>query len=120
MKRLLTLILLWCGVNTAGEILIKFGSKNLIDPHSPYEIWLLILQVIQNPLIMFGVIISACDLLLWIYILKSGDLGVVVPLTSLNYIFALAVGCLIFQEPFTLHRFIGITLICSGTYFLSR
>ena len=120
MRRLLLLILLWCGVNTSGEIFIKFGSKNLIDPHSVHDVLLLILQVVQNPLIMFGVVISALDLLLWIYILRCGELGFVAPLSSLNYIFALAAGCLIFNEPFTVNRFIGILLICGGTYFLSR
>ncbi len=120
MRKLLTLILLWCGVNSAGEILIKFGTSSLMDPQTPQDILPWLWQVICNPLIMIGVAVSAIDLLLWIFILKSGDLSVVVPLTSLNYIFALAVGCIIFHEALTVSRVVGILLICCGTYFLSR
>ncbi|MBU2702190.1 putative membrane protein [Sporomusaceae bacterium BoRhaA] len=120
MRKLLILILLWCGVNSAGELLIKLGTGSLMDPQTPQELWTWIWQVIRSPLIMAGVIVSAFDLLLWIFILKSGDLSVVVPLTSLNYIFALAVGCIIFHEAFTVSRVVGILLICGGTYFLSR
>jgi Predicted membrane protein len=120
MQKLITLILLWCGVNSAGEILIKLGTNSLITPQTPQEILLWIGEVIRSPLIMFGVAISAIDLLLWIFILKSGDLSVVVPLTSLNYIFAIAVGCIIFHEDFTISRMVGILLICGGTYFISR
>lgn len=120
MKELLILVLLWCGVNSTGEILIKFGTRSLITPQTPQEILLWIGEVIQNPLIMSGVVISAFDLLLWVFILKSGDLSVVVPLTSLNYIFAIAIGCFIFNESFTASRAVGILLICGGTYFVSR
>ncbi|MEN6413116.1 MAG: EamA family transporter [Veillonellales bacterium] len=120
MKHLLILIVLWCCINSTGEILIKLGTRSLITPQNTQEVLLWIGEVIQNPLILFGVAISAIDLLLWIFILKSGDLSVVVPLTSLNYIFAIAVGCIIFHENFTLSRMVGILLICGGAYFVSR
>ena len=120
MRKLLAFILLWCGVNSAGEVLIKLGTSSLMDPQNSREILPWIWEVVRNPLIMVGVAISALDLLLWIFILKSGDLGVVVPLTSLNYIFALAIGCIVFHETLTLSRVVGILFICGGTYFLSR
>ncbi len=120
MKKLLIMIILWCGVNSTGEMLIKFGTSSLIDPQTPREILTWLWEVLCSPLIMLGVAVSAVDLLLWIFILKSGDLSVVVPLTSLNYIFALAVGCLVFHETLTASRLVGIVLICGGTYFLSR
>lgn len=120
MQRLLILILLWCGVNTLGEILIKFGSRTLTEPNSMSGILGLVWEVIQNPLVMAGVIVSAADLLLWIYILKSGDLSVVAPLTAINYIFAVVAGCVLFNEVLTINRVIGILLICSGTFFISR
>ena len=120
MRQLLVIILIWCGVNTAGEVLIKLGTASLMDPQSPREILPYVWGVMRNPLIMIGVVVFAIDLLIWIFILKSGDLGVVLPLTSLNYIFALALGCIIFNEVLTVSKVVGILLICSGTYFLSR
>lgn len=120
MKKLLTLILLWCGVNAMGEFLIKFGTRSLMDPQTPQEILPWIWEVIRNPLIMLGVVFCALDLLILIFILKNGDLGVVVPLTSLSYILALAVGCIMFHEVLTIPKVVGIVLICGGTYILSR
>lgn len=120
MQRLLMLILIWCGVNTLGEILFKFGSRTLCEPNSLFDIPHLILDVIQNPLVMLGIIISAIDLLLWIYILKNGDLSVVAPLTAINYIFAVTAGCLLFGESLSVSRVVGILLISGGTFFISR
>lgn len=120
MRKLLILILLWCGVNSAGEVLIKLSTTSLMDIQTPHDILPWIWEVIRNPLLMLGVAISAIDLLLWIFILKSGELSVVAPLTSLNYIFALAVGCIVFHEAITVSKAVGIILICGGTYFLSR
>lgn len=120
MKKILSLVLVWCGINTAGEILIKIGSRSLSDPHSLGDMPRVAWEVAQNPLVMLGVIISAVDLFLWIHILKNGDLGLVVPLTSINYIFALLAGYFFFNEPFTATRILGILLICSGTFCLSR
>lgn len=114
------MILLWCGINTLGEILIKIGGRSLTEPESLSGILRFLGEVVQNPLIMIGVIVSAADLLLWIYILKSGDLGVVAPLTAINYIFAVVAGCVLFDEVLTVSRVIGILLICGGTFFISR
>lgn len=120
MRRLLLFILAWCGINTVGEVLIKFGARTLIEPESLGDIWRLVWEVVHNPLILIGVLFCAADLLLWIYILKSGDLSVVVPLTAINYIFALVAGYFCFNEIITVNRLLGIALICGGTFFLSR
>lgn len=120
MRKILLLVLAWCGINTMGEILIKFGSRTLTEPESFAGVLRLLWELIHNPLIMIGVIISAADLVLWIYILKNGDLGLVVPLTSINYIFALAAGWWLFQEPLSASRIFGILLICCGTFFISN
>ena len=114
------LILIWCGVNTLGEILIKFGSRSLTEPDSISGIARLVLQVIQTPLVMLGIVACAVDLLLWIYILKNGDLSVVAPLSAVNYIFAVAAGYLLFGEALSVNRIIGILLICGGAFFISR
>lgn len=84
------------------------------------DILRLVWEVIQNPLVMLGVIVCAVDLLLWIYILKNGDLSLVAPLTAINYIFAVAAGCLLFGETISVNRIIGISLICGGTFFIGR
>lgn len=120
MQKLLILVLAWCGINTVGEVLIKFGARTLSEPDSMGDIWRILWEVVQNPLILVGVLFCAADLLLWIYILKSGDLSVVVPLTAINYIFALVAGYFCFNEVISLNRLLGIALICGGTFFLSR
>lgn len=120
LQRLLILILLWCSVNTFGEVLIKLGSRSLSELNSVSGIPSLVWEVVQNPLMLVGILISAADLLLWIYILKCGDLGMVVPLTAINYVFALIVGCVLFNEVITMNRVVGILFIFCGTYFISR
>jgi len=120
LSRLIILILIWCGINTLGEILIKFGSSSLSEPNSVQGILRLVVEVIQNPLVVMGIITCAVDLLLWIYLLKDSELSVVAPLTAINYIFAVAAGCLLFGEVLSVNRVIGILLICGGAFFISR
>lgn len=120
MQRLIVLVLIWCGFNTLGEIMIKLGGRYLSEPAGWSDGLRIIGEVLRNPLVMAGVAVSAADLLLWIYILREGDLSVVAPLTAINYIFAIVAGCLVFGETLTIYRIVGIILICGGTFFITR
>jgi len=120
LKRLFILILIWCGINTLGEILLKFGAASLSEPNSLSSVFRLLLEVIQNPLVLLGITTCAVDLLLWIYILKNGELSVVAPLSAVNYIFAAGAGWLLFGEALSMNRIIGVLLMCGGAFFICR
>jgi Predicted membrane protein len=120
LPRLIVLIVIWCSINTLGEILLKIGAASLSEPNSLSGILRLLIEVIQNPIVLLGVGTCAIDLLLWIYILKNGELSVVAPLSAINYIFAAGAGWILFGETLSLNRSIGVLLICGGAFFISR
>ncbi|MBP2650837.1 MAG: protein of unknown function transrane [Firmicutes bacterium] len=120
LPRIIVLILIWCCINTVGEILLKFGAASLSEPTSLSSLLGVLLEVVQNPRVLLGIVACAADLLLWIYILKSGELSVVAPLSAVNYIFAAGAGWLLFGETLSMNRIIGVLFICGGAFFISR
>lgn len=46
--------------------------------------------------------------------LKKGELSVLYPMASLSYLWTLLWSRIIFREPFTLHKFVGLGLILIG------
>ena len=117
---LMLLMIIWCCINTAGEVFIKIGAKDLPAIHSSKDFLGYLIHVLINPLVMVGIVVSALDLLLWIDILKNGDLSLVAPLSALNYLFALGAGVIFFREAISAARLIGIGLIILGVVVLAR
>lgn len=122
MSKLLTLILLWCAINTVGEVLIKFGAHRLapIQLNGFKPILAIIMAILKNPYVLLGTFFCAIDLVVWMYILKNGDLSVVNPLAAINYVFAVGAGVVFFHEVMTFYRLLGVACICAGAYFITR
>jgi undecaprenyl phosphate-alpha-L-ara4N flippase subunit ArnE len=51
---------------------------------------------------------------------KFGKLSVLQPILSLNYVFAVLLGHLVFGEPFTVRKIVGIAIIGAGVMLLKK
>ena len=57
---------------------------------------------------------------LWLYILKKYPFSQAYPLTALGYIFGMVAAILVFGEDVPAVRWIGVTLIVAGCFFIMK
>lgn len=78
-----------------------------------------ITRLVSNLNFIFGGFLYVIATVLWILILKGGELSRVYPMQSLSYIFGALAGIFLFGESITLGKIIGLIFICSGAVIIS-
>ena len=108
-----TLFLFLAAVNsTIGNLLLK--KSNISETYN-------FLGFSINFFLFGGIMFYAFNVILFSLALKYYPVSIAYPiLASLGFIFLMISSTLIFQEPITTNKIIGITLIISGIIFLFR
>jgi drug/metabolite transporter (DMT)-like permease len=66
-----------------------------------------------------ALILYAALTVLWVWILSFTPLSRAYPFLALAFALTLALGCLVFAEPFSMRLVIGIVLILCGLFFIA-
>lgn len=91
----------------AGQIAGKFGAQLLQTGHSLF-----------NFPVILGYILLLLRGVLWILALRRLPLSVAYPMTSLTLIGVFLISFLLFQEPISLPRLLGMMSILGGVFLL--
>ena len=59
-------------------------------------------------------------MILWLYVLKRFPFSQAYPLTSLSFVFGMIAARLVFGEMIPLSRWIGLVLVVSGCFLISK
>lgn len=78
-----------------------------------------LLAIIKNPNLYLGAFLYLASAVLNIYILRYLDYSVVLPLTSLTYIWTMILSYMILKEKITNKKIFGVILILIGAVFVS-
>lgn len=100
----------------AGQTLWKIGLQGADVKLEIFSI----LRCFRNPYILSGLFVYAAATIIWLYILSKNELSMIYPLQSLCYVAAAFVAMFVFQEHLPLTRWLGISFIIVGAYFVSR
>lgn len=73
-----------------------------------------LLKLLSSKLVLLGFSLYALSTLAWLTALSKGELSKLYPLISINYALALVAGYLLFGEPLTLAKALGVVLIIGG------
>lgn len=73
-----------------------------------------ILKLLFSPYIFSGLCIYGLATVLWLFILTRVPLSIAYPLQSLAYLFTMIGASLLFNEPITLSKIIGVLFIITG------
>ena len=71
----------------------------------------------EIPIIIISLIVSG---IIWIILLKKIAFSILYPMISLSYIFGMLAAIIIFKEQVPLIRWLGVILIISGVFLISK
>lgn len=109
---LLVLVLIAVTLGSFGQVAMKFGM-NLAHGMS-------IFRAIFTPYVFTGFALYGISSMFWLMVLKkAGELSYVYPMIAISYIFVAILSYFIFKDTLSWQRWLGITLICVGVYFVA-
>ena len=104
-----------------GQLILKWRLTFLGDlPASYREQFRYIFIALLDPYIISSFVAAFVASITWIAALTKFDLSYAYPFMSLSFIVVLIMSYLLFAEPLTLSKAVGIMLIISGLFIASR
>lgn len=102
-------------IGSFGSVFLKKGSK---DFHIRLNVKGIV-TIIKNWEVIFGLCLYALSTVAFIYLLKTEELSMLYPLTSLGYIFITILSVMILKEKINFYKIIGISFIILGVVFVT-
>jgi len=98
-----------------GQIVLKWriAQKGHL-PQDFFEKIAFLAKALIDPFIISGFIAAFLASLLWMAAMTKFELSAAYPFTSLAFIFVLLLSALLFREPITVGKVLGMALICAG------
>ena len=84
------------------------------------NLWGVIPHMLTSPIIILGFLGYFVSSIIWLLVLSRVELSYAYPLISLGYIFVVFFSWLLFKEPVSLLRWLGVILICVGVSLVTR
>lgn len=112
------LVLVCVALGVAGQLSLKHGIKALAA-RPGLEMGLLAQAVLQ-PYVWLGLALYGISALLWLLVLARAPLSVAYPMLSLGYVAVAILSRLLFAEPLTAAKLLGILLVCFGVALLAQ
>ena len=95
-----------------AHIFLKKGSVK----HSEATGFRFYLLLLKDKFVLWGVVITIFEKILWILILAYIPLSIAFPLTGMNEIFVIFASAYFLQEHISTREWVGITSICIGLF----
>lgn len=112
-RRSVYLILLFTFLAAGAQVLWKYATIALGEHPTP-------LALITNVQLIGGLALYGLGAALMIVALQHGELSVLYPLISLNYVWVAIVAVILFKEPMNLPKAAGICIIMAGVAVLGK
>ena len=104
-----------------GQIIVKWQvAKAGVLPATFAERIPFLLGLIFNPWIMSGILAGFFALVCWLAAMTKFDLSYAYPFMSLAFVFVMVLSAVLFHEPLTVAKILGVLLIIAGIIVGSR
>ena len=77
-------------------------------------------SMLLNPYIIFSILLTLLSGLSWMIAMTKFDISYAYPFTALGYVFILLFSVILFHEPLSWHKTLGILFIMVGIAIVSR
>jgi multidrug transporter EmrE-like cation transporter len=118
----LTLVLICVLAGAAGQILWKEGMSGMGRINGMGDLLQLktVWDIFTNKFIIFGIILYAISVFLWLGAMSTLDVSFMYPLLSLGYIVTAILAFVFIGENITLLRWAGIVVIIAGCFMITK
>lgn len=103
------LVILGTMINASAPILFKLGSKNFTM--HPIKLLKHPMRLLKNWRVILGCFLYTVSAFLFIPALRGGELSVLYPVISLNYVWVAFLSILILKERMNFLKWLGIIVI---------
>ena len=117
MLRLFIIAICQSATLALGQVLLKFGLLRMEPFGWTLSFWRSVLLNWQFALCGVCMLVQT---LLWMHIIKHYPLSIAYPLGSLSYVFTMIAAIIFFHEDVTMVKWLGVALIMTGCYLLTR
>jgi len=105
---------------TAGHSLIKVGLNGAKALPAGSGLIAIILHILLQPAVVGGLTIYLLGTVCWMAVVAQKEISFLYPLTSVNYVFVVAISAVYFHEFISTRRGIGVALIVAGVILINR
>lgn len=108
-------------LSVAAQFSLKAGMSSdgvrgiLAQPYSLRTF----LSVLTDKYVLGGFMLYGLGAVVWLGVLSKWDVSKAYPLVGLGFVFTVAIGFLV-GEQVTIHRVIGVALICAGVFLVGH
>ena len=107
-------------LNAFAQLFIRQGMLKLGKISMGFvNIWHMILDSITNVYIWAGMFSYGISILLWMVVLSKVNVSLAYPFLSIGYIITTVISHFAFNEPITVPKILGISIICIGVVVLT-
>jgi uncharacterized membrane protein len=107
---ILFLMAISTSIGSFGSIFLKLGSDRF---HVRFT-WKSFIGLIKNWHLIVGAVLYLLSTIAFIYMLKTEDLSLIYPLSSMSYIFVTILSIWLLKEHMNIYKYIGIGFIVLG------
>lgn len=106
---------------TSGQVLWKIGLQQsggfyMADQSLINNLF----RILTNGWVFSGFVVYLIATGFFMYLLSKYDISLVIPISSVSFIFSLIAGALIFHEHISAMRLVGVLVIIAGIFMVLR
>ncbi|MGA2262688.1 MAG: EamA family transporter [Acidobacteriota bacterium] len=100
---------------TSGQVLWKLGLNRIGGFYlSEYGLFGNLFRILTNPFVIAGFVVYIIATGFFMFLLSKFDISLVIPISSVSFVFSLIAGAYIFHEQISLTRVTGVFVIITG------
>lgn len=106
---------------TTGQVLWKIGIQKAGGFFLPDQsIFDNVIRILFNGWVLSGFVVYAIATGFFMWLISKFDISLIIPITSVAFIYSLLAGYFIFNEQISLVRIFGVLLIIAGVFFVVK
>jgi len=118
MIRTVLFTIMQCFLLASGQVCFKFAVEKITKFQFSWAYF--VNSILTNWWLMLTGICMTLAAILWGYILKHFEFSVAYPITAFAYVFGVLAAIFIFHETVPPTRWIGVSLIILGAFFIAK
>jgi drug/metabolite transporter (DMT)-like permease len=106
---------------TSGQVLWKIGIQKAGGFYMPEQSIIgNVFRILFNGWVFSGFVVYAIATGFFMWLISKFDISLIIPITSVAFIYSLLAGYFIFGEQISLYRVFGVLLIIAGVFFVVK